>query len=377
MWQRIYALRAVADTPGNWYLPQLESEMIRILQRRAAIIANHPHPERAYLGNDLLDDIRGLAAYHPANRTWFFAALNEATDPIVVRGFLTMAINYVQPEEFRETLIECLLRFLTSHPEQIDPSVIQTLVLEKSSKTESWLHQHREEIVQVLAANSTDPDVFAVAEQWADMCTRLVQLAPHFEDAFNAYLTDINERRQKARIRRKEDLPDYRLSAAYKHLVELHQRAENDDRQAYQQLVSLARKWRGSIPLRAVATHLLGKLSHKHKVTGILCYLLKYAQDDWDNDIAPLSPVRTEAGEALKDMPSPQVWTEMIDAFFTNPPNVLAGDMLDWIAHVTDMLDGISTAYCGRFWGTDEKRRWFRALAEIDDEQFQHESTDK
>lgn len=151
----------------------------------------------------------------------------------------------------------------------------------------------------------------------------------------------------------------------------MYQQAENDDKPAYHRLVIVARKWQGNIPLRAVATHMLGKLRHKHKVTGILCYLLKYAEDDWDNDISPLSPIRAEAGEALKEMPSPQVWAEMIDAFFINPANVLSDFMLDWIAHVTDRLDGLSTAYGGGLWGDEEYRRWFRALAEISEEQLQ------
>ncbi|HEX2619102.1 MAG TPA: hypothetical protein VHL11_03115, partial [Phototrophicaceae bacterium] len=175
------------------------------------------------------------------------------------------------------------------------------------------------------------------------------------------------------RARRKGDLSDYHLSPAYSYLWDLYQRADNDDKLAYQQLVRIAKKWQGNIPLRAVATHMLGKLKPKHKITDILCYLLKYAEDDWDDDIDPLSPIRTEAGEALKDIPSSQVWAEMIDAFFINPANMLTNFMLDWIAHMTDMLDGISTAYAGVVWGAENQRRWFRVLAEMSEEQLQQE----
>jgi hypothetical protein len=63
----------------------------------------------------------------------------------------------------------------------------------------------------------------------------------------------------------------------------------------------------------------------------------------------------------------------MVDAFFINPANVLSDFMLDWIAHVTDMLDGISSAYTGFLQGSTEQRRWFRALAEVTDEQIQKE----
>lgn len=372
IWQRIYALRSIAHTSGDWYLPQLRGEMTCILQKRAVIIANHPHPEQAYLGNDLLDDIRGFAARHPKNREWFFSALDEAANPDVVCGFLTMAINYVQPEEFREVLIDYLLKFLTSHPEQIGLSVIQTLVLEDNTRSWVWLRQNVDKIVGLLASDVTNHVTLSIAEHFEESRMRLMGLVPSFELEFNAYLVEIEQRREEANTRRKEHLSHYYLSPAYKHLLELYQHAQND-KQAYQRLVRIARKWQGNIPIRAVATHMLGKLRHKYNVTGILCYLLKYAQDDWDNDIPPLSPIRVEAGEALKDMPTPQVWEEMIDAFFINPTNILSDFMLDWVAHVTDILDGQSTAYAGVLWGAEDQRRWFRALAEISEEQLQQE----
>lgn len=123
--------------------------------------------------------------------------------------------------------------------------------------------------------------------------------------------------------------------------------------------------------MRAVATHIIGKLDHGHIVTDTLCHLMKHAQDDWGNDEAPLSPIRAEAGEALKDTASPEVWMVMVDAFFVNPRNVLAGFMIDWITHLTDQLDGVHTAYAGAWWGNEGNRRWFRALSEISEEQLQ------
>jgi hypothetical protein len=372
-WQRIHALRAVAHTPGDWHLPQFRTEMDRSLAWQGVIIANHPLVESAYLGIDLLDDIRGLAARHPVNRPWFFAALDEAANPVVVRGFLTRSISFIQPEEFREALIAYLLKFLTTHPEQIVPFVIWSLVHDSSAQVETWLHQHMADIAPILAADSTDPAVLSIAERWDAMRIQLTEHVPNFDAAYNTYLVDITERRQEARNRRNGTLADYDSSPAYRFLVDLYQQAEADDKPAYHRLVRIARKWQGSIPLCAVATHLLGKLGHKCDVAGFLCYLLKYAQDDWDNDIAPHSPVRFEAGDALKDMPSPQVWAEMVDAFFIRPHNVLSDFMLDWIEHVTDRLDGISGAYSGVRWGDPERRGWFRALAEITEEQLQKE----
>ncbi len=373
MWQRIYALRSITHTPGDWYLSQLREEMIRILQQRAAIIAKHPHPDRTYLSNDLLNDICGLAACHPKNRDWFFSALDETTNPDVVCNFLTMAINTMQPEEFREILIDYLLKFLTLHPKQIDLSVIHTLVFEDNAKSWVWLHQNVDKIVGLLALDITNRITLSIAEHFKEARARLTYLVFDFVDEFNAYLAEIEQCREDALTRRKEHLSDYYLSSAYKHLSDLYQRADNNDKQAFQQLVRIARKWQGNIPLRAVATHMLGKLRHKYKVTDILCYLLKYAEDDWGNDISPLSPIRVEAGEALKDMSSPQVWEEMIDAFFINPANVLSNFMLDWISHVTDILDGLSIEYAGVSFGAKDQRHWFRALAEISEEQFRQE----
>jgi hypothetical protein len=47
--------------------------------------------------------------------------------------------------------------------------------------------------------------------------------------------------------------------------------------------------------------------------------------------------------------------------------------MLDWIAHLTDMLEGIATTYTGRRWPPEDRRPWFLALAEISEEQLQQE----
>lgn len=60
----------------------------------------------------------------------------------------------------------------------------------------------------------------------------------------------------------------------------------------------------------------------------------------------------------------------MIDTFFHNLPYVISGFMLDWIAHLTDLLDGVPTAYAGGLWG-DDHRRWFNALSEISAEQLE------
>ena len=372
MWQRIYALRSIAATPGDQSLPQLQSEMNHILQRRATIMKNHPRPEYAYLGNDLLDDIRDLAAYHPSNRSWFFATLDDAPGPAVVLRFLETAICHMQPEEFRQSLIEYLLKLLDKHPNLITPSAIQTLMFEESTIAQLWLHQHVDDIVEILASDINDPDVLSIAEQWEEVHKRLSQIDDHFEYAFNAFVAELQTRRQ-AHILQKESSPDYRLSPAYQHLYTLYQQAADGDQQAYSKLIRIAKKPRGNIPLRAVATHMLGMLRHGYDVTDILGYLLKYAQDDWDNDIVPLSPVRVEAGKSLKDIASPEAWEVIIDAFFINPMNVLSDFMLDWIAHITDVLEGIPTAYAGVLWGPRNERRWFRALAEISDEQLQQE----
>lgn len=47
--------------------------------------------------------------------------------------------------------------------------------------------------------------------------------------------------------------------------------------------------------------------------------------------------------------------------------------MLDWIAHVTDQLDGLATVYAGLWLGIEDQRRWFKALTEINEEQLQQE----
>lgn len=270
VWQRSYALRSIVATSGDWFLPQLKAEMSMILQRRAAIMPN-------YQGHDLLDELHNLAAHHPKNREWFFSALDEATSLEVVCEFLSAAINLWQPDEFRGLLIDYLLKLLTAHPQPMDLAVIETLMLTDDAKVSAWLHQNTDKIA---------PDLMEISDPSSQ--------------------TQVH-------------LPDYLQSPAYRYLWDLYQHADGGDREAYHQLVQIARKWRGNIPLRAVATYLIGKLWPQYNVVSLLCDLLKYAEDSWGDDALPLTPIRFEAGEALKDRPSPQVWEEMIDAFSSTP----------------------------------------------------------
>jgi hypothetical protein len=114
-----------------------------------------------------------------------------------------------------------------------------------------------------------------------------------------------------------------------------------------------------------VATNLLGKLKDKYDVRDPLFLALRYAPDDSEYEHLSMdASIRFEAGEALRDIPSPVVWETMVDAFFIRPHNVLEDFMSDWIAYQTDQLSGIEMPYSGMTFGDENRRFWFRSLAE-------------
>lgn len=238
IWQRRYALRAIANLPIGVYMPQLKDHMERGLSKWAEILKNHPDPEHAHLGQDILDDIRDFVAHQPTNRAWFFDVLDAFPNPLVKRDFLISSIYYSQPEEFRHLLLTKLLHLLEMNPRLITPSTIKTLMFQDDPLVQDWLRQRFEHEVEAWEAERKQPKTHKSA-----------------------------------------DVPDYRLLPAFQYLDGIYKSAVEGDEKAYSNLVKLAKRGK-RIPLRAVATHFIGKLQSQYKTTEVLCYLMRYANDN-------------------------------------------------------------------------------------------------
>lgn len=367
LWQRIYALRAIAATSGDWYLPHLAAIMKNILGSYQTLKLTY----NGQLHLSLLHEIRSVVAHNPINQNWFFEVLHTTSNSDSIYQFLSGSLSSLQPRDFRDRLFEFLLKFLDKNPEQLTPTIINEIIFENNESVHLWLDQHIDEIVKMISSNTTDRAALSAAEGWAFLREKLMQINPDFRATYDTFILERKNFRIEAHHQNKHDLGDHKLSNAYKYVESLYIHAADGDITAYSKLLRLTKNWRKNIPLSAAATRFLGKLTDKPQTIETLCYLVKYANDEWDDRQDPRSPIRIEAGEILKNTASPDSWVEMVDAFFMKNGNVLSGFLLDWIAHMTDMLDGISTTYSGIQMGTEYNRRWFRVLSEISDEELE------
>lgn len=171
----------------------------------------------------------------------------------------------------------------------------------------------------------------------------------------------------RVRKRKRHVPPDYKQTTVYIKLEALYLQALNGDRTAFKSLSDYANRWNEHIITRALAAHFIGWLHPQFDVVDTLSWLLCYADDDWGTP-PYYSPVRTEAGEALYRIASPQAWEALVNGFFINPRNILAGFMLIWISQLTDRLSGIhrQSSRPEPVAGDLSRCPWVNVLAKID-----------
>lgn len=365
-WVRIYTLRAFSALSGDFLVTELEPfARMAIIQREETIRkSRNPNPNRVYLELDLLNDILGLADKHPSNRAWLFKILEESHEPIVLRRLLSDSLIYSFSDEFRQLLINRLLKLLDELPVFLDLSMIN-LLTRNMKHSQIWLDNHFDEIVKICMNDYGDTAWRLIVRNWSRLADTLRQRMDNFDEMM-IYSSERNPELRNSR----SETPNFLESPAYKYLFEHYEKAADDDDQAIYQLYQIAQKWQGNIPVRAVATHFIGKLHNQFDTFLILSRLLRYGNDDWC-DYSADSPVRYEAGEALLKQPSVDTWEVLVDSFFINPRDVLSDFQINWIAHMTDALSGENKDYKGGHYGEIERRGWFRALTKISEDEFQ------
>lgn len=115
---------------------------------------------------------------------------------------------------------------------------------------------------------------------------------------------------------------------------------------------------------RAAAIHLIGKLKDSYPAAvNTLMLTLRYASDPpaLPNGFESINYLRYEAGEALRDHPTPAVWEAMIDTYLTYIDNLLSAFLEEWIQDLTDQLSGVPVPRYGYRWGL--KRYWLMGLS--------------
>lgn len=358
LWLRIYALRAYSAAPTDRLAGEFEPIARRVLTERERQL-QHLKKHATYLHSDLLGEFATLADRHPSNRGWFFA-LMETTHPLVVKNFLADRWMYHHSKAFHKLLAQRLLVLLDLHPHLLDLSVVNSLVRHDVIGQE-WLEKRFDTVLAMCLANISDRKVKSIARFW-----------PRMHDALGSFIQDWEAeiaRFHNQTPKHDDTAVDYRQTPAYVFLNDLYDRANGGDKDAYQQLADIARWWHGNIPVRAVATHFIGKFGAVHDVFPILAYQMRYGSVDWDIYLFD-SPIRYEAGEALLRFPIAATWEVMVDSFFVRPADDLIPFQIKWIAYVTDVLSGDDKPYKGSHYGSEEHRAWFRALSEVSAEEL-------
>jgi hypothetical protein len=356
IWQRIYALRAITNTPGNFFIPELEQHAQWAIQKRIMKVRNLPikPPDNLWFGVDLLEEISSLSSEHPINQNWFLAVVDSIEEPYVLCRFLKHTLLFYQPAEYKQQLIERLFKLYDDYPDFLSIGTIGHLY-GQNDWAANWCHSHFDMIFERCVQNSEDWAVTSLAKEWDKLREALVARVATFKDKLS----------EEPPVRASKAI-DTTHSPALSFLKDTYLAALDGNKTAYSRLLTATRLWKGFIPFRAIATYYVGKLQDKYDVFPTLNALMGFT-DDWGDN--PMSPIRFEASEALIRNPSAAVWLTLVDSFFINPRNFLADFQLDWIAYVTDVLSGISQPYSGVHYGDVENRAWFKALAALPEDE--------
>lgn len=366
IWERRYALRAINVVPRNLDMSKIVQHMEEAFSKRSKLY-RRASASRGYISDlspDLLNDIIDIVDKHPENRNWFINVLKRMDEPTIVYDYLTNALHYRLSDDFRRLLLDLLLAQLIKQPDLLTLGTVSDLLDYETNESRAFLNAQLNRIIELCLSSEQDREWLPLATEWNELRDALVKVKPELEAPITAFNQEWDTNRKNRELRKQQELESIQQNPIYQFLLGLYEAAQNGDKAAYDKLKRIANKWNGNIPLRAVATHFIGKLLPKYNSLYTLLYLLKHAADDWGEPPCH-SPIRFEAGEALMQHHSSEVWETLVDAFFINPRNILSNFMQSWIDHVTDALSGDQHDYNGSRWAI-ENRGWFYSLTELD-----------
>jgi hypothetical protein len=356
IWQRIYALRVITNTPGNFFIPEFEQHAQLAIQKRIMKVRSLriKPPDNLWLGIDLLEEISSFVGKQPSNQPWFLAVLDEFDEPYILCRFLEPILLFHQTFEYKQQLIERLFKLYDNYPEFLSISTINHLYGQSDLATD-WCNRHFDLIFEQCVQGADKWAVKTLAKEWDKLREALIAKVETFKDKLS----------EEPPVRVSKDI-DTTNSPALRFLEDTYLAALDGNKTAYSRLLKATKLWKGFIPFRAIATYYVGKIQDKYDVFPTLNALMGFT-DDWGDN--PMSPIRFEASEALIRKPSAAVWLTLVNSFFINPRNFLADFQLDWIAYVTDVLSGINQPYTGVHYGDIENRAWFKALAALPEDE--------
>jgi hypothetical protein len=361
-WERRYAMRAIANTPGDIYLPHY------------AQITDAPQKSSPYirpLFDGLpFDEVRYLAAKHPSNRAWFWSIF-ESADVKAQYEFLSQSLNFQLPSSFIEEVVQRLLTICNNQPALIETyDVYNCLNRSQHKKTiEDWISQRLEYLVDRCVLQFDSKAAIRIASQHEDFRYVMLSRYRFLESRLLEFEQQLVNQREEQQIRREAVFQ----SPTYVYLNDLFEKATvgtypRVDLKPLFQLKRMARSSLAPLSLRAAAiyfsrqvtTHYRKNSSHKPDLMRNFRHFYHLTPDFLESGIT------LEAGEALREVIDSGSWLEMVDAFLVCRDNTVLNFFEDWIAYQTDRLSGSQEPYTGvRLREQIETRPWFWELEQI------------
>jgi hypothetical protein len=356
IWERRYAIRAIASIPGDIYLPEFSQ-------------FESTHDRWRSLS---FEDFLSLGSKHPSNLQWLFHNIEQLKPQAYIEELSRSTIYFHEGLDLNPIICQRIRDVIDQNPLLLNIDLINTLHGSDQSEVNlKWLHERWDTIIYLCLTTKMDESFFLL-EDWGGLREAVFEKRPSIIEEYEQKKQDIEILRAEHQLA----TVDYQSSPIWQELNGWYHAALEDDREAYKKLVHVVKSGRGDLSRRAVATNLLGKLRHKYDVRKPLLYALRYAPDDMNYQHRSMdASIRFEAGEALRDIPSPDVWEAMVDSFFIRPRNVLESFMSDWIAYLTDRLSGLDVPYSGMQYSDEDHRFWFRGLVDVDTSQQQNKET--
>lgn len=311
----------------------------------------------------------------PSNWDWFYERISQIKSMKVV--YLLIEMYDEANGHLLKAIASGLSAYLDKHPELMLPESLDILAdyLTEDEK-QQWLDKHRDRLIYVCLAYPIEK-IYKFLCKWDVLKQAVIENCPAILPELQALDT--------------QDPPpfkDYATSPIYQYIYKLYTytnrdgRARSENRKAQFKLIRFGRNTH-NIPLEACGMHIVRKRGRR-TIYGRDSRIIELSRayeyyeipppphDDylpsWETKPPNIenvySPLRFEAGEGLRDRPTPESWGALVNGFFIEPRAKLDPFLLDWIAHVTDQLDGVHTAYAGKLFPVEE-RPWFIELSRM------------
>ncbi|HUN06151.1 MAG TPA: hypothetical protein PLQ56_06100 [Aggregatilineales bacterium] len=331
IWERRYALYALAEIPGDIWFPEM------------ARFAHYvPRDQEVYsVRTELaLESCMTLAEAHPANVSWLFQQVEQQPHSMYLQALMSL-VPECGGEKGLRIVFQRIAALYDTDPYLIEMEDIRALCSAADESFLEWLDS-RHDLITYLCQGNYAPTISEELRRWIGAR----------RDQLNGIL-DWWSRYQLRTLPRRPFEPDpfsekFRANPIWQELNGWYEAALAGDKKAFYRLRTIVYHEQDNLARRADATRFLGKLKDQYDVREPLFHAVRYGPVDpkWSYR-SWVSPIRFEAGAALREMPSADVWETMIDAYFIDPDQNLMSFFMAWIAHLTDQLSGIHTPYKG------------------------------